>query len=181
MPTNRTRRRRRWQNELDCYRIEILMNGSNAVPLPGTGYLPSSGRGKADTPEQQTEALEEMRRDWAFHRERLLQWWITGENAPQGMKPWTFVMAGRPGTRPWAWWEFDAPEPLGEHESERDYLQYLNLFLPGEEQLPTPEDRDAAQQAAIQARIDANLRNVRRELGRSTLMRRHVHDLTTSD
>ena len=70
-------------------------------------------------------------------------------------------MTGLPGTRPWAWWEFDAPEPLRDHESERDYLKRLNQFLPGEEQLPTREDRDAAQQAAIQARIDANLRNIR--------------------
>jgi hypothetical protein len=73
-------------------------------------------------------------------------------------------MTGRPGTRPWAWWEFDAPEPLREHESERDYLQRLKLFLPGEEQLPTREDWDAAQQAEIQARIDANLRNIRASL-----------------
>lgn len=164
MPTNRTRRRRRWQNELDCYRIEMLMNGRKAVQLPGTGYFPSTGRGNANTPEQQAEAIEEMRRDWAIHRERPLHWWITGEDGPQGMKPWTFVMTGRPGTRPWAWWDFDAPEPLGERESERDYLRRLNLFLPGEEQLPTREDLDAAQQAAIQARTDANLRNVRREL-----------------
>jgi hypothetical protein len=140
------------------------MNGRNAVPLPGTGYFPSSGSGKADTPEQQAEAREQMRQDWKMHRERLLHWWITGENKPQGMKPWTFVMTGRPGTRPWAWWEFDAPEPLGEHESERNYLQRLNLFLPGEEQLPTREDRDAAQRAEIKARIDANLQNIRREL-----------------
>ena len=88
-----------------------------------------------------------MRGDWAAHRERLLSWWITGENKPQGMKPWTFVITGLPGTRPWAWWEFDAPEPLGEHESERDYLQRFDLFLPGEEQLPTPEDRVAVPQA----------------------------------
>jgi hypothetical protein len=87
LPTNRTRRRRQWQNELDCYRIEILMNGRKAVPLPGTGYFPAFGRGKADTSEQQAEAIEEMRRDWATHRERLLHWWVTGENKPQGMKP----------------------------------------------------------------------------------------------
>ena len=140
------------------------MNGSQAVPLPGRGHYPSSDRGKADTPEQQAEAREQMRQDWKMHRERLLHWWITGENKPQGMKPWTFVMTGRPGTRPWAWWEFDAPEPLGGDESERDYLQRLNLFLPGEEQLPTQEEREAAKQAEIQEKIAANLRNTRCEL-----------------
>jgi hypothetical protein len=77
-------------------------------------------------------------------------------------------MAGRPGTRPWAWREFDAPEPLGEHESERDYLERVSLFMSGEEQLPTLEDQEAAKQAEIQARIDANLRNIQCKLGRST-------------
>jgi hypothetical protein len=149
----------------------MLLNGRQAVPLPGTGYSPSSGRGKANTPEQQTEVLEEIRRDWAIHRERLLHWWIFDENKPQGMKPWTFVMTGRPGTRPWAWWKFDAPEPLREHASERDYLQRLNLFLPGEEQLPTQEDREAAKQAEIQERIAANLRNIRGKLRTSTMTR----------
>jgi hypothetical protein len=147
LPTNRTRRSRQWSKELDCYRIFELMKGPDQQRLPGTGYGPVT--------EASTEA---MRQDWALHRERLLHWWVTGENEPAGMKPWTFVPVFVPGTRPWAWWQFDAPEPLGDDETERGYLQRLDLLLPGEAELPTREERDAAQSAEIQARIDANLR-----------------------
>ena len=38
-----------------------------------------------------------------------------------------------PGTRPFAWWEFDAPEPQGDEE-EIDYLSRLGLLESGEQE-----------------------------------------------
>jgi hypothetical protein len=38
----------------------------------------------------------------------------------------------RPGSRPWAWWVYDAPEPRHEHESERAFLARHGLLAPGE-------------------------------------------------
>jgi hypothetical protein len=33
-----------------------------------------------------------------------------------------------PGSRPWAWWEYDAPEPPLPRESELDYLTRCHLL-----------------------------------------------------
>jgi hypothetical protein len=38
----------------------------------------------------------------------------------------------RPGTRPWAWWQYDAPEDRPMDESEAAYLRRLDLLTPGE-------------------------------------------------
>ena len=134
MPTNRTRRSRRWQNDLDAYCVLSLMNGPDDVLLAGQGYYTPTRGGfpKNATPQQHADAIEEMRCDWELHRDRLLHWWITGEGEPSTMKLWTFVSVNVPGTRPWAWWEFDAPEDAREGETERDYLVRLGLMLPGE-------------------------------------------------
>jgi hypothetical protein len=37
-----------------------------------------------------------------------------------------------PGTRPLRFWDYDAPDALGESESEAAYLERHDLFLPGE-------------------------------------------------
>ena len=163
MPTTRTRRSRQWQNELDPYRILSLMTGPDDVLLAGHGYYTPMRGGLpwAATPEQVSDAEAEMERDWTVLGERLLRWWVFDENGPP-MKPWIFVGTPNPKTRPWAWWQFDAPEPLPEGETEREYLERLGLFLPGEEHLPTREQRDATAQAEIQANIDANLTHIRR-------------------
>jgi hypothetical protein len=159
MPTNRTRRSRAWNNELDCYRIETLMNGFNAVLLAGTGYFPAQRGGLPSTAslDQIAEARDEMRRDWSVHGERLLHWWVTDENRPSVMKPWTFVSTPRPGERPWAWWQFEAPEPLPADETQREYLIRLGLMLPGEESMQTREERRAEQQAEIERNTAANI------------------------
>jgi len=34
----------------------------------------------------------------------------------------------RPGTRPWAWWQFDAPEQRDDNETETDYLRRLQFL-----------------------------------------------------
>jgi hypothetical protein len=46
-------------------------------------------------------------------------------------------IASKPFSRPWAWWQFDAPEPRDKAESERDYLVRLDL-LTDEERRTTP-------------------------------------------
>lgn len=53
---------------------------------------------------------------WEQQRDTLLAAWVQE----------------RPGTRPWAWWCFDAPEDRPEGESELAYLARLGLLTPGE-------------------------------------------------
>lgn len=44
-----------------------------------------------------------------------------------------FHVAYEPGTRPWAWWQWDAPEPVEEEETQHAYLSRHRLWLPGEQ------------------------------------------------
>jgi hypothetical protein len=39
----------------------------------------------------------------------------------------------QPGSRPWAWWEYDAPEPVLPRESETAYLARCGLFTESEQ------------------------------------------------
>ena len=158
MPTTRVRRSRVWQRDLDPYRILSLMNGPHHALLAGHGYYSPQRGGMPDlaTADQKADAEAEMARDWSVHNERLLRWWVFDENSPP-MKPWTFVGTPNPKTRPWAWWQFEAAEPLPEGETQWQYLERLNLLLPGEAQLPTWEERQADSDATIKAHIEANL------------------------
>lgn len=47
---------------------------------------------------------------------------------------YTGVCKRKPGTRPAAWWDYEAPEPRRDLESEEDYLRRLDLLLPGEDE-----------------------------------------------
>ncbi|HIF01038.1 MAG TPA: hypothetical protein EYQ63_29525 [Fuerstia sp.] len=38
----------------------------------------------------------------------------------------------RPGTRPWAWWQFDAPEKRNDNETETEFLRRLSLLTAAE-------------------------------------------------
>lgn len=67
-----------------------LDNDCRDVLLTGLSYGFTGYFGDASDP--QIEAR--MREDWETHREELVADWITSN----------------PGSRPWAWWEFDAPE-----------------------------------------------------------------------
>ena len=49
--------------------------------------------------------MEEVRKAWEIFREEILKDWICEEPGPYDLGP-------GPGTRPWAWWKFDAPELL---------------------------------------------------------------------
>lgn len=84
---------------------------------------------------------DEMRADWRAHRDGLLRFWISGGHSTSERLQAAGVevkmglaqfFRGEPGTRPWAWWQFDAPEPLPEGEDEVDYLARHALLFPGE-------------------------------------------------
>ncbi|MPY75301.1 MAG: hypothetical protein GEU87_13675, partial [Alphaproteobacteria bacterium] len=60
--------------------------------------------------------MDAMREVWQKHREMLLRWWVLPcSEGPSALEfvdkifPW-FCVSGYPGTRPWAWWRFDAPD-----------------------------------------------------------------------
>lgn len=65
-----------------------------------TGFSPWLDVGPADDPDA-WEAL------WRRHRTVLLNWWLDNPSEHRGIG--TSRRGG--GSRPWAWWHFDAPEP----------------------------------------------------------------------
>jgi|GEM_PF-6090482 len=121
MPTTRTRRSRIWAPDLDDYRKQELVEGLGVCRQAGHGYgLLGEG------------ALATAQTDWAKHGEPILSWW-TGETDERfSQKPWIWPIRGGPGSRPWAWWEFDAPEAREADEAEADYIDRLNLWRRGE-------------------------------------------------
>lgn len=79
--------------------------------LQGRGFFGDEwGRGTDD------EQMAARRAAWRKFKAALLREWI----------------AERPGTRPAAWWLFDAPEPREEHESEAAFLERLDLLTADE-------------------------------------------------
>ncbi|WP_033336892.1 hypothetical protein [Thioalkalivibrio thiocyanodenitrificans] len=104
MPTNRTRQRR--GGALDDWCRSELLNGP--CLLAGLGYHTYLPETVCDD--------DRMRLDWQRHRDVLLPEWIKAN----------------PGTRPYAWWKFDAPEPRPEAEAEREYLARHGLLTDGE-------------------------------------------------
>lgn len=99
MPTTR-KRRSRAPNVLSPIALDDMLHG--LLLIPGCGYaLEGCQLDRA-----------RMAMDWKRHRAHLLPEWIRE----------------RPGTRPYAWWLFDAPEVRSEDESERDYLERHGLL-----------------------------------------------------
>jgi hypothetical protein len=91
MPTNRTRRSRT-QTGLDEYRRLDLVHGPMTNLLAGMGYGDMFLDGCNHWTEAQwAQVFAAMREDWRRHGPEILR------EMP-------------PGERPWAWWEFDAPE-----------------------------------------------------------------------
>lgn len=119
MPTNRTRRSRAWQAELDDYRKEQLIQGPNASLLAGVGYLTATRTASLEEapPEAQALVLAEMERDWQQHGADLMAWWNLGKEAPLlCRKPWVFPRP-RPGQLPWAAKQFgQAPASPAAHD-----------------------------------------------------------------
>jgi hypothetical protein len=50
-----------------------------------------------------------------------------------------------PGTRLWAWWKFEAPQPERPGEDERQYLGRLELLTPKEQRVLTQSNRAEAE------------------------------------
>jgi hypothetical protein len=93
-------RRQRVMRTLGCYKRHELLTGRIKYPVQGyTGY----GDGSSD--EVSDFVCDEMRSDWAEHRETLLAFWESGRyttpDAFEDSLPWLFVR-GRPGSLPWA-------------------------------------------------------------------------------
>src|SRR5262245_45500010 len=55
---------------------------------------------------------EEIERVWFENRDHLLQYWLQDPETwkKKGKDPLGEPEPGGPGTRPWAWWKFEAPE-----------------------------------------------------------------------
>lgn len=93
------KKRREKSRSLDRWCAQELRTGP--VLLAGLGYFDyqaPEGVDQCDTPR--------MANDWKRHGDSILSEWITQ----------------RPGTRPYAWWKFDAPEPRDDSDSEYQYL-----------------------------------------------------------
>jgi hypothetical protein len=70
---------------------------------------------------------------WERHGEALTAWWVAGLPDDEGPSRFHRVTPGGPGTRPWAWWRYSAPERRRRGESEAAYLRRRGLLLPGED------------------------------------------------
>lgn len=111
MPVKRTHTKR--SRRLDDYRRQQLLEGPDSVLLAGTGYLRAAASFDQMSADDQAEAMDDMRRDWAVHGAELMAWWMLGEDAPSdGVKPWAWVPAGGPDRLPWAAEQFGLPDGL---------------------------------------------------------------------
>jgi hypothetical protein len=100
--------------DLDDAAIQWLCEGQPAA----MNYLTwNDSQGNRLTPEQA----------WALYGEQFLRTWVEVN----------------PGSRPFAWWKFTAPEPLREGEDQTDYLTRFHLWEPGELNLYRLQLRDA--------------------------------------
>ena len=94
MPTNRSRRKRG--------RLEGFHEGRWLHLLTGTDFFSEYG-----SPPNIAQMLD----DYQKYRDELLDYW-TQDNAKwegEVSNLWT-PEPGGPGTRPWAWWQFEAPK-----------------------------------------------------------------------
>ncbi len=110
----RPRRRARARREgVDCPRLRFhLMTGRDLPVLTGPG---PAGDLSAEA--------------WAVLGAGLTAAWSRGEaRRADGAPP-----RGAPGTRPWGWWEYEAPGPRRPGEAEADYLRRHGLLGADEE------------------------------------------------
>ena len=77
------------------------------------------------------ESERDAREAWEEHREMLMGFWLQSPEDftwPDGWNGWNASEPRGPGTRPDAWWRFDAPEPKPEDETETEYLKRHGLL-----------------------------------------------------
>ena len=111
MPTTR-KRTRRSRREIEDWQIEFLLHGRVLRPDGRPSLRP---------------LLFERRWDGCFARTAAAALWA--ERREELMASW---VQERPGTRPWGWWQYDAPEDRPEGESEAGYLRRHGFLTPGE-------------------------------------------------
>jgi hypothetical protein len=102
MPTNRKRSRR--PSQAKPWITEYLLYGFYTLPNGERSIRKTLLYGEPDVPA------------WAEVRDELLPRWIREH----------------PCTRPWAWWEQEAPEPRAPGETEADYLLRHKFLSDGE-------------------------------------------------
>jgi hypothetical protein len=148
-----TKRRRRAQDRREAFgwphRQQLLVG----CDFCGNAYGNHDGRPLGRVFDEET-----AREDWEERRDELVQFWTQdpGVWATTNRRRFGNPAPGGPGTRPWAWWSWDAPaddrqvlglapvdEPLKRAmgvsycrsvllESEASFLRRHDLFLPGE-------------------------------------------------
>ena len=130
MPTKRTWRERQTVSFPSAYRVSELLTGKIMYPV-----MKYDGYGDGVGTDLRAFISDEMRDDWAVHRDALLEFWISGEYSSclPNRKPWLFF-CGAPGTRPWAWWHLE-DHPLPDGEMADEYLTKHGLWLPGEKEM----------------------------------------------
>lgn len=107
MPTNRKRVRR--PSQAQPWQTECLLFGFETLPGGQRSIRRCQGLLYG----------EPMPPPWEDVRDELLPAWIREH----------------PGTRPFAWWQEEAPEPRREGESELDYLRRHKLLTKTEQKL----------------------------------------------
>jgi hypothetical protein len=128
MPTKRTWRERQGVEFLSAYQAHELLTGKIFYPVLGyDGYGDGTGKDLC------VFISDVMRTDWTTHRAALLAFWISGRWSSElpNTEPWLFYR-GAPGTRPWAWWMLEEHPPFDENETQDEYIERLDLWLPGE-------------------------------------------------
>jgi len=149
MPTNRTRRKKHKQDLIPIGILEKITKGYT--------YLHD---------EPHTKELQDF---WSANRDFIMG--LIGKNIKRQYPDYFFSSIAMPwGSRPWGWWQFEAPEPrrllsgnpgfilkgedyffglprlytsAADHttltfESQPEYLERLNLLLPGEKRKIKP-------------------------------------------
>lgn len=112
MPSTRKRTRRPRRVDTEPWMTEFLLHGRCLRPDGSRSLAPLLYRREYDGCFARTAAAEL----WAERREELMAAWALEH----------------PGSRPWAWWTFTAPEPRPEGEPEVEYLARHGLLTAGE-------------------------------------------------
>jgi hypothetical protein len=120
-----------------AYQTSELLTGEITYPV-----LKYDGYGDGVGTDLEDFIGPEMLADWVTHRDALLKFWISGESSYtlENSKPW-LLFHGAPGTRPWGWWCLESHPPIGEDETENEYLTRHDLWLPGERELFAAAER----------------------------------------
>jgi hypothetical protein len=108
------------------------------------------------------DVLHELLADaWEAHADTLVAFHVLG--TPFDFGAYDLPARSRPGTRPWGWWEFDAPERrqtccvprgpdvLDNGESQPAFLDRFDLWLPGERELLAGLEGEAVDDSDVAA------------------------------